>query len=127
MLALKDLEREVGEKSYAELPFALSRADLEDAAGKFFAYLALPQEEKERLHFYDRPENRQGIGYVRRDGEPDEGGRMDYKEFFHYHPQIEEEFAGTELVKRPETAAFLAAGRAVYDAAMAAMGTVIGA
>lgn len=106
------LVTELGAKAYAELPFALPRATLVGAAERFFDFLTLPQ--KEELHFYDRPENRQGIGYRRRTKE-----YGDDKEFFHYHPKLLKEFAGTELIERPEVAPFLAAADEIYQEALA--------
>ncbi len=114
------LTAELAEKTYAELPFNLTHQDLVEAAEKFFAYLSLPQEEKDRLHFYDRPENRQGLGYVRKAGEEDEVSRTDYKEYFHYHPKLLTEFAGSELLTRPETAAFFEAAGRIHAEALAA-------
>lgn len=124
-VARETFMQELAEKTFASVPFGMSRRELEDAAAAFFRFLALPQEEKERLHFYDRPENRQGIGYVRKSGAEDEAGKQDYKEFFHYHPKIEKEFANSPLVKREETAAFLATGKRVYAEALKGMKQVI--
>jgi isopenicillin N synthase-like dioxygenase len=106
---------ELMEKNYAEVPFNVSRAKLETAAERFFDHLQLPQEEKEALHFYDRPENRQGIGYVRKSGEADEAGRTDYKEYFHYHPKLLTQFAGSSLLERPETKTYLEAAQEIYE------------
>ena len=112
------LVAELAEKTYAEVPFNLSRAKLITAAERFFDYLSLPQEEKEALHFYDRPENRQGIGYVRKAGEEDEVGRTDFKEYFHYHPKLLTEFEGNDVLKRPETIAYLEAAEEVHKEAL---------
>lgn len=114
------LVAELAAKNYAEIPCTLSRAKLESAAERFFDYLTLSQEEKEALHFYDRPENRQGIGYVRKAGEEDEVGRMDFKEYFHYHPKLLKEFAGSELLKNPKTAAYLEAAEEIHAEAFRA-------
>lgn len=114
------LVAELAEKTYAEVPFSLSRAKLVHAAECFFDYLTLSQEEKEALHFYDRPENRQGIGYVRKAGEEDEVGRTDFKEYFHYHPKLLKEFAGSDLLKNPKTAAYLEAAQEIHAEAFRA-------
>ncbi len=118
--AFEKLVAELGEKTYAELPFRLTHADLVGVAEKFFEYLSIPQEEKTRLHFYDRPENRQGLGYVRKAGEEDEVSRTDFKEYFHYHPKLMKEFAGNELLARPETSAFLEGAGKIYAEALSA-------
>lgn len=118
--AFDELVAELAEKTYAELPFPMTHQDLVGVAETFFGYLGLPQEEKEKLHFYDRPENRQGLGYVRKAGEEDEVSRTDFKEYFHYHPKLLKEFAGSELLLRPETAAFLEGAGKIYAEALAA-------
>lgn len=105
---------ELAEKNYAEIPFNMSRAKLEEAAERFFDYLTISQEEKEALHYFDRPENRQGIGYVRKAGEEDEAGRMDFKEYFHYHPKLLKEFAGSELLNNPKTKAYLEVAEEIH-------------
>lgn len=108
------LVSELSEKYYAEIPCSLSRAKLEEAAERFFDYLTLSQEEKDALHFYDRPENRQGIGYVRKAGEEDEVGRTDFKEYFHYHPKLLKQFEGSPLLQNPKTVAYLTAAEKVH-------------
>lgn len=108
------LVAELSEKTFAEIPCNLSRAVLENAAEKFFDYLTVPQEEKEAFHYFDRPENRQGLGYVRKAGEEDEVGKTDFKEYVHYHPKLLKHFAGSPLLDNPKTKAYLEAAEEVH-------------
>lgn len=109
------LVKELEEKTFAEIPFLLSHATLVSGAEKFFNYLDTPQEEKEQLRFFDRPENRQGIGYVKRTSDRAYG---DDKEFFHYHPKLLKEFAGSPLIARAETKLFLEAAEEIHAEAL---------
>jgi isopenicillin N synthase-like dioxygenase len=108
------LAKALEERAWAEVPFSLPRERLAEGARVFFRYLDIPQEEKEKLLFFDRPENRQGIGYVKRTSDRAYG---DDKEFFHYHPKLLKEFAGNPLIERKETAEFLVIADEIYKEA----------
>ncbi len=119
------LVAELQEKHHAEVPFKLSRNTLEAAAESFFGFLSIPQQEKEALHFFMRPEDRQGIGYVRKSGAEDEVGRTDFKEYFHYHPKFKERFANHAAYTRKETQLFIQAADEIHTEAVAAMKAIL--
>lgn len=116
------IRKALEESACAEVPFSLSQKRLEEGAQAFFRYLDIAQEEKEQLRFFDRPENRQGIGYVKRTSDRAYG---DDKEFFHYHPKLLKEFAGNSLIEREETATFISIADEIYQEATSRMKEII--
>lgn len=85
------LAQEIREKSYAIIPFPLMDADFRKSIDAYLAFLALPYPEKEPIYFnIDLGDGRGGdVGYrkYRR-----EEGKIDNREFFHYHPDAETHF-----------------------------------
>jgi isopenicillin N synthase-like dioxygenase len=110
---LTDLER----KFHAAVPFSMSHEEIEQAVGKFFAFLALSQEAKDALHMKRPNDPVTDIGYMRAKGEKGEdAGRRDFKEYFHFHPDVEEAW-GRLAAEEPAIREFFdAAGRIWVEA-----------
>lgn len=70
-------------QNYANIPFALSRRELLDAAEAFMGFLSLPRVEKEKFVLLVDPEDEESVaGYVRR---RQKFGHLDEKEYFHFN------------------------------------------
>ena len=124
---MSDLVRELQERAYTARPFPLSRGELSDAAAKFFEFLTLPQETKNELFFLRNPEDPRGsdVGYMRTQGEKDEEyGNYDYKEFFHYHPEFQEQFAEA-ILWEPKLKALTDAAHTIFEHAEASVRSVL--
>lgn len=76
------------EKHVAEIPFSLPQEVFNSSAKHFFNFLSLPQEIKDKFYIQPSDDPRDsGVGYVRK---LQKMGELDNKEFFHYHPSLEE-------------------------------------
>lgn len=109
--------KELAEKAYVAVPFALSRGELASGAEAFFKFLELPQEYKESLFFLRDPGDPKGteVGYVRTKGEKDEEyGSKDFKEYFHYHPDAKVRFADV-ATQEPVLATFMEVAGTIFD------------
>lgn len=113
MLTLADLTTQIKEKSHAVVPFPLRHADFQKAIDLFVRFLALPLTTKERVYYnMDLGDDRGAdIGYqIRRRDQ----GKIDNREFFHYHPIAETELA-EHARTYPEVRALLDDMRIIYD------------
>lgn len=89
-MTYEELEQQIKERQFAEVPFTVSQGELSSAAEVFLAFLTLPQEVKDKFYFkLDKHLRKADVGYVRKNR--DEGGN-DNKEYFHYHPRAQKEF-----------------------------------
>lgn len=108
-MLLADLTRQ----TYTPVPFPLSHREIEEAVGKFFAFLALPQEQKDVISKKWLKDGVHDMGYIRTKGDKDVIGKKDFKEYFHYHPDARKEW-GREAAAEPVVAAFFEAADALY-------------
>lgn len=74
-------------QTYSAVPFPLSHGEIEQAVAKFFAFLTLPQEEKDAMLAKRPTDVVSDMGYVRTKGDESVIGTKDFKEYFHYHPE----------------------------------------
>lgn len=98
-------------RAFATVPFSISPTQVDEAIERFFAFLALPEEQKVPLA-YKAISHRRGsrVGYKRSEG--DAPGK-DVKEFVHYHQSAETHFGDTQKGPR-EFHALLEAMREIY-------------
>ncbi len=96
-------------KTYTAVPFPLSHEEIDQAVGKFFQFLTLPQEDKDAMVGKRPTDLVSDMGYIRTKGEESVIGTKDHKEYFHYHPEAEGRWA--------EEAAKDARVREFFDAA----------
>ncbi|HRH24267.1 MAG TPA: hypothetical protein PK109_01595 [Candidatus Paceibacterota bacterium] len=76
-------------QTYSSVPFPLSHEEIDQAVGKYFAFLTRSQEEKNAM-LAKRPNDPvSDMGYVRVSGDASVIGSKDFKEYFHYHPEAE--------------------------------------
>lgn len=80
------------QKPYIQIPFKIDNWQLVKAVESFFKFLELPEEEKNYIDTKISPMHRRGeLGYRHRD--PADDIYNDSKDFFHYHPIVQKEFA----------------------------------
>jgi len=114
---------EIAREHVAHVPFPLSHAELSDAAEKYMAFLDLPDEVKQSFSVKGGFEHNYGVlGYKDRRNELG----MDKKEFFHYHPGIEEYFSDNPHRTKPAVHSFIEAARALDAAAASTLRTLLG-
>lgn len=108
---LNNIKKELREKNFTEVPFSLSKEELNKAATAFLEFLKLPEELKEKLHSRIREDDRGAqIGYRKKE---QEYGDLDNKEYFHYNEYIEEEFK--EFLENKEVNKFLKYAKIIYN------------
>lgn len=79
-------------KPYASIPFPITQEQIEKAVAAFFDFLSLSAEQKHYINFKISPMHRRGeLGFTHRN--PDDHIYNDSKDFFHYHPVIQEQYA----------------------------------
>lgn len=83
-----EIDKSLRDRQYAKVPFHVDQERIQQVMEAFFAFLTLPQEQKNELFFNKDPLERAGTGYVRRDKSTGDG---DTKEFVHFHPSLFEE------------------------------------
>jgi isopenicillin N synthase-like dioxygenase len=123
MLTLEELTGQLREKSHAIVPFSLRHADFQQAIDRFVRFLALPLPEKEQVYYnMDLGDDRGAdIGYQRRLRSE---GKIDNREFFHYHPIAEEKFSAASH-QHPELRELLDAARRIYNESKQTMSDVL--
>ncbi|MFO0702837.1 MAG: hypothetical protein U0514_03160 [Candidatus Andersenbacteria bacterium] len=115
-------------QSYAEVPFTVPRAAIEEAVAGFFAFLALPAEVKQRFAYEIKQDERdRGMDLGWRERTSTTRDHSDDKEFFHYNelartmfePKLAELTAaeGHAAIVR----AFMERADGIYSAALATM------
>lgn len=83
--------KELYNKPYITIPFLVDNKQIEKTINSFFEFLDLPDSIKFHMDLKISPHHRRGdIGLKHRD--PEEDIYNDSKDFFHYHPIIEEEY-----------------------------------
>lgn len=117
---LLDLERQ----NFVEIPFPLSKEELDKAAQYFLEFLALPQDLKDKFTVMADPSDRgSDAGYVRRKKEKG----YDHKEFFNYR-KITEKLLGAvikENADNPKVKKFLESSRKIYTEATKVLEEII--
>jgi isopenicillin N synthase-like dioxygenase len=103
---------ELEEKGFAEVKFPISDKEMNEAAKVFLEFLTLDQEIKEAIHVRKRGESF-NTGYVKR---KKEDGR-DNKEYFHYHPILDELFPELKKSENTKITKFFEVARKIHDAA----------
>lgn len=113
---------QVEEQHFARVSFPLSYKELSHAADTYFSFLSLPQEIKDSFGKTAGHEHNYGLtGYKRRSKD----GGYDEKEFFHYHPSVENYIEENPHKNVPEVKLFLDQARRVDEAATETLHTVL--
>lgn len=96
---------------YASVPSAMSRAELEAAAGSFLEFLALPADLRQQLHFPARSHRASADGYTDKTSLE----RKDSKLFFHWSPELVQwEPCASLRVTEPVVGRFFDAAERIY-------------
>jgi isopenicillin N synthase-like dioxygenase len=109
--------------SFHEVPFALQHEEIEAAMKAFYSFLEEPGEV--RTHIYGKltaASRRSEFGYMKRESK---NSHFDDKEFFHYHPQIWQEF-GPWIEEHAAVKTFLLEADKVWMAARRAIELPLG-
>lgn len=105
-------------QSFHKTPISCSQTQIEDAVNAFFAFMALPEEAKQKYSFRLDPDDRgTEVGYWTRrrsDGHPDDRG------YFHYSGAAEHRFRA-EGADCPELLTFMDKASIVHTAAVDAL------
>ncbi len=120
--ALADMRAQIRERNYIEIPFLLDRAYFETAAKQFMNFLSYPDTFKSQFHFKLYPDDDgSDVGYVRTIS----ATGKDDKEYFHYHPLIEERYA--ELIHEDDviTREFFDAAAVIYHNAEESLDAIL--
>jgi isopenicillin N synthase-like dioxygenase len=122
-ISYADVERQIQQQAYAVVPFAVSRAEFNQAIDVFVRFLALPLETKEKIYFKLRPDDRgTEVGYKRYLRNE---GQTDNREYVHYHRAAEEGFREIRQ-EIPELDELLKTMKRVHDEALTTLQKVIG-
>jgi len=114
---LDQIVKEVREKHFAAIPFALDRKAMESSAELFLKFLELP--EKVEFQGESHPDDRGShIGYVNRKKNV---GDLDNKEYFHYNEYFEQNFNW----QIPVLQEFVESAREVYQAATSTLNVIL--
>jgi len=117
--------REVKERNYAAVPFALSHEELSSAAEQYLGFLKIDQPTKEKFYcVLDHKDDASQIGYVRRKQEELSYGTLDDKEYFHFNEHADEKFAPL-LTGGVEVASFWSQAKKIYVAARSAFAEIM--
>lgn len=117
------LARDLQEKAYITIPFPISRQQLNEAMGAFMAYLDLPDTQKHHIDFKLSKHHRRGdVGFKHRSGQ--DSIYDDSKDFFHYHPQIQERYSDF-LDENPIVNDFMMKAKPIWDAVYQAMESIL--
>ena len=96
---MNELSHVLQTRYYANVPFPIKREQILEAVEAFFEFLKLPDSIKSHIDFSIAPKHRRGdVGFRHREGE--HALYDDYKDFFHYHPDIFEKY-GEFLKEQP--------------------------
>jgi len=114
-LIMNDVYADLKQQFYAQVPWPLKSAVLNEAIKAFFNFLDLPLDIKNHIDYSIAPLHRRGsIGYKRR--ESDEHIYNDNKDFFHYHPSIFERYP--DFIKsQPVIEEFLNQAKPIWEQA----------
>lgn len=101
------------EKPYINIPFPVTRSQIEEAMNSFFAFLELPDDQRSHIKMKISPKHRRGdLGFTHKDSK---SGIYDTKDFFHYHPVINKKYAEF-MQKNPLVKDFLNNAIPLWDA-----------
>lgn len=90
-MSVQDIEK-LYRKPYINLPFPIDKSQIEEAMNSFFDFLELPEDQKNHIGMKISSKHRRGdVGFRHRDSSDDIYN--DSKDFFHYHPVIDKEYA----------------------------------
>ncbi len=120
-----ELRNEILTKGYHEVPFSVPRSAVELAIARYFDFLTLSDEEKNRWTIHlKRDENDRGseLGHWRRQSKT--GFGYDDKEFFHYNAEFRNRFRNDPTAP-PELTAFIDATEPIYQAAMSSIQSML--
>jgi len=84
--------KDLYDKPYIHVPFSIGKLQIEKAVSAFFEFLNCPLDEKQHINLKISPLHRRGeLGFTHRN--PEDHIYNDSKDFFHYHPVIQEKYA----------------------------------
>jgi len=99
------------EQHFCRVPFAATQSELQAAANRFLAFLALPEGDKRQLHFPARLQRASADGYT----DKSTVDRKDPKQFFHFSPWLMRQPISHHLAATNATVdAFFDAATALY-------------
>ncbi len=125
MITVRQLQENIAEKGYHEVPFDVPLTQIKRAAEAYFDFLALPEGKKLKwaLHLkVNETERGTEIGYWQRQSVT--GFGYDDKEFFHYNAELLSRFRNHPEAP-PELKALLDAAQPIYHAACQAAVNVL--
>jgi isopenicillin N synthase-like dioxygenase len=100
-------------KPYINIPFPVSRKEIEEAMESFFDFLDLPEEKKHHINMKISPLHRRGdLGFVHKDSK---AGIYDSKDYFHYHPIIDDTYLNF-IDENHEIKEFILNAHPIWDA-----------
>lgn len=120
-VSFAELQSAIDQKSYLEIPLTVSQTDIDKFVSDYFAFLALPEDEKQKFALDIKQDERDrgvDLGYRRRS--VDAGFGYDNKEFFHYNDQARENFS-TVANQTPAAKALLKSADVIYRATLESM------
>ena len=105
--------RDLYEKPYINIPFPVSRKEIEEAMESFFDFLDLPEEIKSHIDLDISPLHRRGdLGFAHKDSK---AGIYDSKDYFHYHPTIDDTYLDF-IGNNHEVKEFIVNAHTIWDA-----------
>ena len=114
-MTLEQIKKEIAERNYADTEFGLGKEELDTAAKEFISFIDLPPETKKEFYFkIDQNDRKAELGYLNHKREK---GNTDSKEYFHYHPMVDEAF-GESVKKYSSVSSFFAAAQKIYNEAV---------
>src|SRR3990167_7547937 len=114
-MTLEQIKKEIAERNYADTEFGLGKEELDTAAKEFISFIDLPPETKKEFYFKIEQNDRKAeLGYLNHKREK---GNTDSKEYFHYHPMVDEAF-GESVKKYSSVSSFFAAAQKIYNEAV---------
>lgn len=119
------LKQDIQHQSFSEVPLSVSPNHIQKAVNSFFAFLALPQADKNRFAFdvkFDERDRGMDLGYRLRTSSSGDG--YDDKEFFHYNHYARDRFSSQAVIP-PALNTFLLQAEEVYTSTLHAMRSVI--
>ncbi len=101
---------------YINVPFSVSRKKIEGAVQAFLNFLNLPDQTKHHIDLRISPLHRRGdLGFVHKDSK---SGIYDTKDYFHYHPIIDDSYSGF-MDANPVVKEFIMRAHPIWDAVYA--------
>lgn len=117
-----EMQAQIKKQNYIEIPFSVERAYFDTAAQHFTNFLSHPDAFKSQLHFKLYPDDDgSDVGYVRTLS----ATGKDDKEYFHYHPIIEERCGALIPSDDKITHTFFSAAAHIYSAAEKTLDAVL--